>query len=167
MTITEFLLARIAEDEAVAKAATTGPWRWCDDPEEGMESETATMVNGQYPQRVIWANGMHTEGFVNTEEPDRGHIARWNPARVLAECGAKRRIVEANDMRQAKADSPEHGWWGNGLETGMTVGRRRLSPSEAETFMEEWYEPAPPNTTLRALASVYADHPDYREEWRP
>jgi hypothetical protein len=25
---------------------------------------------------------------------DRAHIARWDPARVLAECEAKRRIVE-------------------------------------------------------------------------
>ncbi|WP_353707620.1 DUF6221 family protein [Cellulosimicrobium sp. ES-005] len=62
MTLTEFLLSRIAEDEARADDA----WKAVD--------------NGA----IVW---------------DRIHpdvrAALWPPARVLAECEAKRRIVES------------------------------------------------------------------------
>lgn len=63
-------------------------------------------------------------GQVSGEVAD--HIARHDPARVLAECEAKRRIVE----------------W--------------ASDGEGEFH---W------STVLAPLAAVYADHPDYREEW--
>jgi hypothetical protein len=59
------------------------------------------------------------------------------PDRVLAECAAKRRIVE---LHSGENDTPCQSWAGNYT-----------------------YEPCP---TLRALASVYADHPEFREEWR-
>ena len=63
MTLAEFLLARIAEDEQVAR------------------SSLATHEEGE-----PWGYG---------HLPDDGpHIARWSPARVLAECAAKREIVE-------------------------------------------------------------------------
>jgi hypothetical protein len=56
---------------------------------------------------------------------DAVHIARHDPARVLAECEAKRRIVE---------------WYGE--------------------------EPGRVGPALGMLAAVYADHPEFREEWR-
>lgn len=64
------------------------------------------------------------------------HIARWHPARVLAECEAKRRIVE------------EHGV---------------IDPCDAHDPMTGRAEPCP---TLLDLASVYADHPDFDPAWR-
>src|SRR5690606_17844004 len=69
------------------------------------------------------------------------HIARHDPARVLAECQAKRAIVE--HILVQMRDEPT-----------MTRGRahRGLTP---------WAY------TLRLFAAVYADHPDYQEEWRP
>lgn len=87
-TITEFLLARIAEDESAADRVEFRPY-----------------VGDGVPQSLT--------------------------DRVLAECEAKRRIVEV-----ARYAPEGAGGW----------GFRR---------------------TLRALASVYADHPDYRDEWRP
>ena len=62
MTLTEFLEARFAEDEAIAWAA------------------------------VHWNEGV--TDWADNEEDDWKHIARWDPARVLAECEAKRRIVQ-------------------------------------------------------------------------
>jgi len=85
MSIIEFLKARIAEDEAVALAATAGPWTWS-------EVEEPSLYSGDEP--VISAYGMHTEGFVDAIPEDRAHIARWHPARVLSECAAKRAAVE-------------------------------------------------------------------------
>ncbi len=56
MTLVEFLRARLAEDDAAARAFGIGVW--------------------------------------SVAGPQAEHIARWDPARVLAECEAKRRIIE-------------------------------------------------------------------------
>lgn len=58
------------------------------------------------------------------------HHARWWPARVLAECDAKRAMV----AELARLSSEEH------------ADITRLA---------------------KLLVLPYADHPDYREEWRP
>jgi hypothetical protein len=77
---------------------------------------------------------------------DAVHIARWDPARVLAECEAKRRIVEAADEA-------------TGLD--MTVDSERLvGPRDLVA------DPYLGDVMLRLLAMPYADHPDYAEEWR-
>ena len=89
MTLTEFLLARIAEDEEEARQAFA-------------YRGSGTM----YP---------------------KGHAC--DPGRVLADCEARRRIVEKVEAN-----------------TGVTVE-------------DDW--------PLNFLALPYADHPDYRQEWKP
>lgn len=63
------------------------------------------------------------------------------PGRVLAECEAKRRIV----ARATEEDRLLLEDWDEEREGGVVVAR----------------------DMLYALAVPYADHPDYREEWRP
>ncbi len=106
MTITDFLLARIAEDEETARLE--------DDPRQMNSPECG----------IDWYEF----------ERGMGEVIRVSPARILAECEAKRRIVEA-----AREYSPELQYGDNG----------------------EWAF----DLTLRALAAVYADHPDYDPEW--
>lgn len=36
-----------------------------------------------------------------------------------------------------------------------------------DEFLARYMEPSPPSINLRLLALPYADHPDYRPEWRP
>lgn len=75
MTLTEFLLARIAEDEAIAKAAArTGGMSWEAD-------RYRVVVDGEF--EVV-------EGNVKSA----AHIARHDPARLLVECKAKRQLVD-------------------------------------------------------------------------
>jgi hypothetical protein len=96
MTLTEFLTARIAEDE------------------------------------------LQTQGMAED-------IGQWMGDRWVAECEAKRRIVElhmAHEERVAFALSAD------------------LSPDHADQRRKATHE------VLRALALPYADHPDYRDEWR-
>jgi len=115
MSVTEFLLARIAEDEAAATAAVEfdyGVSAWCDDG-----------------------------------DPVNAHIARHDPARVLAECQAKRAIIEQADEA-------------SGLDA-MVDNDRAVGPRDMET------DPYVGDVILRHLAGVYADHPDYRQEWKP
>lgn len=115
--IAEFLEARIAEDEARAFdadawAAESGPARW------------------------IGGSG---DGLVFRLGLGGAHIASWSPARTLAECAAKRAIIELAEGVETM-DYQIRNEWGGDLEgTGDDI--------------------------LKALAAIYADHPDYRQEW--
>lgn len=120
-----WLRAQLDEDERVARAAeadNASPWQI---EEPGANIRTADHYT------VV-----HIED--STPEPATAeHIARWDPARVLAEIDAKRRII---------------------AHIGMVVispGREAL-PAEYVEQMELF---------LRALALPYADRPGYRSEW--
>lgn len=139
MTIAEFLLARLAEDEAVALA--------CLDV-----NQRVTLMRGGTARR--WARDGSAIKDV-AESPDdilrvkhtwareAEHIARHDPARVLADCRAKRRIVELHE-REHECTTYDH--------TG-DINRYTyvLDPEEC--------------STLRLLASVYFSHPNYDSAW--
>jgi hypothetical protein len=80
----DFVLARIAEDEAVARAAVqtterggSAGWYWSNAGEAVFLDGTSTPV--------VWGD--------EQSRPAGNHIVRHDPARVLAECAAKRRIL--------------------------------------------------------------------------
>ena len=81
MELTEFLLARIDEDEAVARAADKSRWF-----PEGKSISFEIHNNVGEWDLVGWVEA-DTRANAN-------HIARHDPAHVLAECQAKRRIIE-------------------------------------------------------------------------
>ena len=112
-SLTDFLLARIAEDEAVARAS---------DP-------------------AVWVSGLAWRvARVERSGATAAHIARHDPARVLAESESKRAIVEVH----------------------YEVPASDIKWSNCGVCMSGW-----PCVTLRHLAAVYADHPDYDPTWRP
>jgi hypothetical protein len=118
MTITEFLEARIAEDEALARAAIElyAPDAW-DNP----------AIGGNYHP---------------------ADISFWNnqtPVRVLAECAAKRVILELHPTRIYTDEEP-----GFSMILWDCMCNRQTS------------KPCP---TIGALTAVYADHPDYDPHW--
>jgi hypothetical protein len=117
-TISDFLLARIAEDEAVA-------------------SEDAELT--------IWGKRPNLEQSLYTWGNDYGGGFGITQSRVLAECEAKRQIVEGFVQARQLADSLP------GVDTVAV-----LAFSAANAFL----------VVLYALASVYADHHDYQQEWR-
>lgn len=81
------------------------------------------------------------------------HIARWDPARVLAEVDAKRRIIDEHYVATGydghRADADVCGRCAEDDQAGGSVG-------------DPW-----PCTTLRLLALPYSGRPGYRQEWRP
>jgi len=115
MGIVEFLEARIAEDEALARAAS--------------HQKIAGPFHGNWRHDSLHLSSMERE--------DAKHIARHDPARVLAECAAKRAIV---------------------------ADRKRIDRSVG---MHEWYSGYSDANydALKALAAVYRDHPEYNQEW--
>ena len=109
MTLTEFLLARITEDEAAAKTASLG-------------------------LGTLAAFGIEVMG-----------TKVYTPAKALAECEAKRRIMEL----AGEATQLQDFWDG---EQGYAVAGTTADPGTA---------------ILLALALPYADHPEFQEAWRP
>ncbi len=109
MTLAEFLLARIAEDER-----------------EWWHRATCHLI-------------------------DVGEDAGWcdcdGESRTKAECEAKRRIVDL-----AGRDDVRPTWFS-------------AEPFYPESFVAGYQDALIP--VLKLLALPYADHPDYRDEWRP
>ena len=126
----EFLLARIAEDERLATAAAAG------------------QGSGHPPDA-----GPTDAGPLDTAPPARHageHVSPFDPARVRADCSARRRIVLA--CRESRPDTHLLGARPRGL------GDFPLSPHDQHQLAA---------LTLALLALPYAGHRDYREEWRP
>lgn len=154
MTIVEFLEARIAEDEAAARGADGARWFHSD--------------------KVVTFEVLRGDGWDEVSPPisvdtraNGWHITRWSPARVLAECEAKRRIVERHARRRTiltGAPWVEFGWNSSGLRLEMPDGSV-LDGAAADALYDKWTEPSI-GDELRDLAAVYADHPDYDPAWR-
>lgn len=140
--LVEFLKARLDEDEQIARTSigkyperaewSYEPWS----PRAGWGSGEVIAPNDRdstgYPEMIT----CDREGVQQSvEENDGPHIARHNPARVLREVEAKRKIVEEHQIGHDPCDAHD-------------------------AAME-----SVPCGTICALASVYSDHPDYREEW--
>lgn len=151
VTLADFLLARIAEDERAARECAKvypSPWEVSD------RGHSAKVVADapNFHHVVDLDQGQIPVGTVEWLGDAIEHVARHDPARMLAECEAKRRIIAEH------SDERDHG---NGRIThtgvcdtcGEDVGRD----------VDDQY----PCRTLQLLALPYADHPDYRDEWRP
>ena len=126
--LVQFLRARLDEDEKTARHATQGPW----------VDELGHPIRGGYELRFIIAQ--------QAQRWNSQHIARHDPARVLAEVEAKRQIID------------ECAYW---------IGKINSSATDKYPYpnLAERGEVVLPVLTLLALP--YADHPDYRDTWRP
>lgn len=128
-----FLRARLDEDEQSAReAAADGPeWRLSQGaiyPSDTM-SHPGVIVTGPYG----YLDRVHGE-----------HIARHDPAHVLADIEAKRRIIER------AAGYADMEW--------IDDNPQRIGSGNAEEVLAE---------VLTLLALPFADNPDYDESWRP
>lgn len=147
-TLTDFLLARIAEDETDARTAaghTDGHW-------------------------ASWTHRGHVDGLRDLAcggerlaEPPTDideHIARHDPARVLAECAARRRIVELHALVPHPLNRKANPFTG-ALEEPSFVCEE--CSGDDDPYVDQVNYPC---ETIKILASIYADHEDFRDEWR-
>jgi hypothetical protein len=171
MNITEFLLARIAEDEAIARAAIDSRrpgshWTW-ESPSDGplwlrtVEEYPTSSGVGELPGFPL--------GYDTLMEPVEAmpHIARHDPARVLAECAAKRAIIKQHEEWPVLFESrPTF----SSVETNSVNDISMKMVQEVAWLTEREYVKRfgaePPTAPMMAtLAAIYADHPDYQQEW--
>lgn len=147
MDLTDFLLARIAEDEALARTAiepdNMHPWG---------DKTLPRLAPDRFPDEV--------RGYLGG--PWGEHCANWSPLRVIAESAAKRAIVaEHREWRGPKGYGDP-----DGPMCSVCVSMVMDEDAGGNVFRDTESEPWP-CPTLLALALPYADHPDYRSEWRP
>ncbi len=132
MTLTEFLLARIAEVESAALSARgpgTGEWSsWS-------RSWDASAT------RDLAADGVRIVALPMTIDE---HVCRHDPDRVLRRCAADRQIVEMYRLALAEKKSLDF------HQQGLVQGWRENGLS-----------------TCQLLASIYVEHRDYQQEWKP
>lgn len=160
LTLTDFLLARIAEDEEAARAASPSPWSYpgIDSVSGGMIYDKTRTIGGVYYEQPEDHDGRIVRHMLALEADANGrHIARHDPARVLAECEAKRQIVEAFEDERVRRDIYNRSY-DDGLLTTNDDLRNRLASNAHCRGLE---------VAMLALALPYADHPDYRKEWKP
>jgi Family of unknown function (DUF6221) len=139
MTIVEFLEQRVAEDEAVAMRASPGPWTYGD-----IESVAGGSLydTDQMIASILWDNDdtrpIRRPIYEREADANGAYMASHDPVRVLAECAAKRRIMEAFEYREERA------------------GESNVTAAHATGLL----------MALRMLVVVYSGHTDYRPEWR-
>lgn len=128
-TLAEFILARVAEDEAMARvrpehyAPFEREWEWCP------KARTEPLGDLGGP-----------------DDPCECGVDSWQPdPRALRESRAMRRIVALHDGAH-ECSCYDH--------TG-------------DVNNCAWVLDGDDCSTLRDLAEVWSDHPDYRQEWRP
>jgi hypothetical protein len=93
MRLAEFLFARIAEEEALAREATLGRWRFVPGrhPVAG-EIESSDELGNDW---TVTHDGDTEAGVGAVSAEDAAHIVRWRQDRVLAECAAKQVVEHA------------------------------------------------------------------------
>jgi hypothetical protein len=144
-----FLRARLDERaaRAIAAAEKAGNEDWRFRPGDAYVSAVETNEDAPPATREHWMPLVtEAQSYIgDTLDDEIGQfIADNDPARVLADIDAKRQIV--------KQHQPV-GYGGVCLSLCHT-----RAPGQPQTW---------PCLTLRLLAVPYADHPDYREKWRP
>lgn len=161
--LTEWLLACIAEDEAVAREASevalSGEWHVV--PVYGVPE-----VNVHTHKGDLVAHAME---YAARQPPVGEYIARQDPAHVLATCKAHREIVEWHKSWPVLVESEPVFERADLSDVNSMTYRmsKQIAWTTEQKYREHFGTEPPTGPILRIMAAVYADHPGYREEWRP
>lgn len=138
----DFLKNRFRDDERIALAAYAGPW-------VVQRLDASTLADGNSADVIAtdqtrdgWGIAVDDQGFGACAVANAEHIAHHDPARILREVAAKRRIL---DEVVSLID---------GLDMSVELDRGIGSGMTGESDL-----------LLLLLALPYRDHPDYLPEW--
>jgi hypothetical protein len=133
-----FLHARLDEDEKEAATASPGPWH------ANPEQDEVVAVDGETVADGFALNSQQLRATVR-------HIVRHDPARVLREVEAKRRILELHKAVHYRQYDPP-AW---------------ICLECSSRDDDHYHVTDAPCETVRLLALPYSDHPGYKEAWKP
>lgn len=136
MNITEFLLARIAEDEEAARHGIAG------------DLDHLPYITCQCGRRTYLGG---------------------NARRMLAECQAKRAIIECHKNWPVLIQTPPRMEPVNPTDPTTLTYRatQEIQWATQQQYIDRFGTEPPTAPMLEQLAAVYADHPDYNPAWRP
>lgn len=142
--LVDFLTARLDEEQDAAERTQPGPWIASPSAMPGEVEVRHRMPDGRPDVAAVVAttHGLHCAAR------DADHIARYNPARALAEIKAKRALMELHHKRTV---------W---IESETPSGERCMEPDYVCAECEDEH----PCASLRLVALPYSGHPDYRRE---
>lgn len=129
-----FLNARITDDERIAAAASNAPWQIQTDGDW-------SILRDADGDRIV--SSYDDADFLPA---DADHIARHDPARVLADIAAKRAIVRMAENAQYAVNAGSLSSWNRGQDSG------------ALSVLTD---------AIRLLAMPYANHPDFHPDFKP
>ncbi|MVU78215.1 hypothetical protein GPX89_13290 [Nocardia sp. ET3-3] len=125
MTIEEFIEARIAEDERVARKAGEQPGPIWDHA-----------LRESYPGIYTHEIDCEEEVFARVDyEPTADHIVSHDPARVLRQCAAMRSALETFETFGEAAELPTIGWIG--LRNGVIRSLAAIW-SDHPDYRDDW-----------------------------
>ena len=153
ISLVDFLLARITEDEETARAAehddgpSTLEWRRGGKRvlrfDNGRSEDYETVFAGNWDRIFVTRDSVRGG-------PLAQHIARQDPAKVLDDCTAKRHIVDAYRDERTRRDIYQSDD-ARAAEDEEQAIRRHSSAARCRGL----------EIALEALALPYADHPDF------
>jgi len=167
MGIAEFLAARWDEREAAAKATGDDKARtWS--AESDIHPDAWRVIDG-HGEVVVYDEGAPTEA-------EAAHIALNDPAAVLADIDAKRKILAEHARAPWFTEDTLARW-----RTGGHVPEERIAAAGASASCARCHKVIPdaavdedqcadfdyPCPTVRLLAAPFASHPEYQEAWKP
>ncbi|GAB3456535.1 hypothetical protein GCM10027570_38220 [Streptomonospora sediminis] len=178
MSIVEFLLRRLEEDEITAHRAadyrsrpdgafvSSGQERWVwvdaetgERPPRNLHQDLLRTEHGallrsvqEYPMRSGFGNSpahvLHVRGTLRVKQAVADHVVRHDPMHVVADIEAKRRTVAAHTA----TGSPSRG---------------ELTCPKCVDWQDGTAVPEPfPCFTLLLLTQPYRDHPDHDPDWQ-
>lgn len=129
-----FLTARLDEDETAARKAAAADGRF------GGRAHWSALGHGIVTDATHPDWGVVDLGPCIDDDALAEHIALHDPARVLREAEADRRLLA--EWQKAEADPAVDDQWNAGLAAGLRLA-------------------------VQIRAARHSDHPDYRPEWKP
>ena len=120
------------------------------DIDSGLEPDLEPNLEEFLLARIAEDKRIATEAVGASDDGVSRYAKRFDPARTLSECKAKRRLILA--CREARPDL-------------HFLGRRTGGAANFPLSPRDPHQLAA--LSLALLALPYADHHDYRPEWRP
>jgi uncharacterized protein YhdP len=143
--LVQWLREQLDEDERIARAVRV-PHDWHQGPGDDPEWTDAELVCMWPPEfHTPYERDKHWRGLTVEGAELAEHIAAHDPARVLREIEAKRRVLRQHEDVRAQVRNP------------VSAENRRAARVEQGALED----------VMRLLALPYADRPGYRQEWAP
>lgn len=157
MPLTEFLTARLDEEETIARRALFNNGNWTHEFRFGEE----TRVRLDFGPDVAQGRG-------TLDASNHAHIARHDPARVLSDIEAKRRLIAFHEkwpMRVEISERPSITEDPANMANVIATMSKRMVWLENQAYRNTFGDEPPTSFPLLAIAQVYRDHPDFDPAW--